>query len=244
MDTSGAGSPGGDTADPIERDLGMLQLSDSFFPTGLFATSNGLEYLFSEKRIGGADDLADLLRVSIAQQAGPTDCVAFADAFDSARRGDLDGVVRADGALFATKTIRETRDASTRSGIQLAKCVAEFAGGDGMLARYLACVSEKRARGVFPVALAVCCSALKIEKKRGMTMMLYGFSVAVAGAALRLGMIQHIEAQQIIHRTKPVIARAVRDHSDGSVSDMWQFCPQMDIVQMSHAKMDPKMFIT
>jgi len=36
--------------DEIEQELGVMQLSDSFFPTGIFTTSNGLEFLFSEKK--------------------------------------------------------------------------------------------------------------------------------------------------------------------------------------------------
>ena len=31
-------------------------------------------------------------------------------------------------------------------------------------------------------------------------MFLYGFTVGIVGAALRLGLIQHIEGQKIIHR--------------------------------------------
>ena len=39
--------------DEMEQELGVMQLSDSFFPTGIFATSNGLEFLFTEKKIQG-----------------------------------------------------------------------------------------------------------------------------------------------------------------------------------------------
>jgi len=38
-------------------DLSLMQISDSFFPTGLYTMSNGLETLFSEKRITGMDEL-------------------------------------------------------------------------------------------------------------------------------------------------------------------------------------------
>ena len=34
--------------DEINEELAVMQLSDSFFPTGLYATSNGLEFLFSK----------------------------------------------------------------------------------------------------------------------------------------------------------------------------------------------------
>ena len=37
--------------DEINEELAVMQLSDSFFPTGLYATSNGLEFLFSNNEI-------------------------------------------------------------------------------------------------------------------------------------------------------------------------------------------------
>ena len=36
-------------SEPSIADLSFLQLSDSFFPTGLYTTSNGLELLFYDK---------------------------------------------------------------------------------------------------------------------------------------------------------------------------------------------------
>ena len=46
-------------------DLSLLQLSDSFFPTGLYTMSNGLETVFSEKKIAGIDDLYELIKTNI-----------------------------------------------------------------------------------------------------------------------------------------------------------------------------------
>ncbi len=112
--------------DEIERELGVMQLSDSFFPTGIFATSNGLEFLFTEKKIQGMTDLVEIIRTNIIQQIGPSDCVALANAFDSASKHDFDKVSEADNIVFATKSIKEIRDASVRSGVQLIKCVSEF----------------------------------------------------------------------------------------------------------------------
>ena len=57
--------------DEIEQELGVMQLSDSFFPTGIFTTSNGLEFLFSEKKIHGIVDLIELIRINIIQQITP-----------------------------------------------------------------------------------------------------------------------------------------------------------------------------
>ena len=55
------------------EELGIMQLSDSFFPTGLFATSNGLEFLHQAKKISSQQELYELIKISINQQVGPAD---------------------------------------------------------------------------------------------------------------------------------------------------------------------------
>ncbi|MCH7647316.1 MAG: urease accessory protein, partial [Thaumarchaeota archaeon] len=213
--------------DEIEQELGVMQLSDSFFPTGIFATSNGLEFLFTEKKIKGMIDLIEMIRINIIQQIGPSDCVALANAFDSANKQDFDKVVEADSMVFATKSIKEIRSASVRSGVQLIKCVSEFVKDDKILNQYKKNVIKNKAHGVFPVSFAVCCNALKIKKEKSMAMMLYGFTVGIVGAALRLGLIQHFEGQKIIHSIKPIISQTIKEYSNKSLFEMWQFAPQV-----------------
>jgi len=230
--------------DEIEQELGVMQLSDSFFPTGIFTTSNGLEFLFTEKKIQGMTDVIDMIRINIIQQMGPSDCVALANAFDSANKHDFDKVIEADNIVFATKSIKEIRNASVRSGVQLIKCVSEFVKDDEILNQYKNNIIKNEAHGIFPVAFAICCNALKIKKEKSMTMLLYGFTVGVVGAALRLGLIHHFEGQKIIHSIKPIISQTIKEYSNKSLFEMWQFAPQVDIIQMSHEKLDSKMFIT
>jgi len=228
----------------IEQELGVMQLSDSFFPTGIFATSNGLEFLFKEKKIQGMTDLIEIIETSINQQIGPSDCVALANVIDDANKNNFDKVIEADNIVFATKPIKEIRNASVRSGVQLIKCVSEFVNDNKILNQYRDDITKNKAHGVYPVAFAVCCNALEIKKEKSMAMMLYGFTVGIVGAALRLGLIQHFEGQKIIHSLKPIISKTIKEYSNKSLLEMWQFAPQVDITQMSHEKMDSKMFIT
>lgn len=231
--------------DEIEKELGVIQLSDSFFPTGIYATSNGLEFIFAQKKIHSMKDLTNLIKIMITQQIGPSDCVALGNVFDSANKYDFDQIVKADNIVFSTKPIKEIRNASVRSGIQIIKCVTEFVKDDKILNQYKDNIIKNKVHGIFPVAFAVCCNALKIKKEKSMMMMLYGFTVSIVGAALRLGLIHHFEGQKIIHSIKPIISQAIKEHSDKkTLLEMWQFAPQIDIVQMSHEKMDSKMFIT
>ena len=230
--------------DEINEELAVMQLSDSFFPTGLYATSNGLEFLFSNNEIKGIKDIQSMIKVNIEQQIGPSDCIALSNAFTNAEKKDFKEIIQADEIAFIMKPIKETRNASVNSGIQLIKCVSEFVKDNDMLNEYKKAIKEKRIHGIFPVAFAICCNALKIRKEKSLTMLLYGFTVSVIGAGLRLGLIQHLEGQKILHEIKPIIIQTLIENSNKSLFDMWQFAPQFDIIQMSHEKMDSKMFIT
>jgi urease accessory protein len=75
-------------------------------------------------------------------------------------------------------------------------------------------------------------------------MMLYSLSVSLVGAALRLGMVQHLEGQRIIHELKPSMLKTVKNNIDRPLTSMWQFVPDIDIIQIAHERMASKMFIT
>ena len=47
-------------------DLTLMQLSDSFFPSGLYTMSNGLETIFDEKRVSSENDVHDFLEVFLS----------------------------------------------------------------------------------------------------------------------------------------------------------------------------------
>ena len=232
------------TTDNLAEELDMMQLSDSFFPTGLFATSNGLESLFLNKKINTAHELIEFNKVYLEQQLGPSDCIVLANTHDFAKSLNFKKIKELDSICSSIRIIKETREASFRSGIQLARCVKEFQNNDELLNWYYDEIQNGSVTGVYPVSFAICCNALGIKKEKVLLMFLYGFVVSNVGAALRLGMIQHFEGQKIIHSLKPLMAKIAKENSNKPIEEMWQFSPQIEINQMYHEKMDSKMFIT
>lgn len=225
-------------------DISMLQLSDSFFPTGMYSTSNGLEALFYSGKKLNAAEFRDLIKMCIESQMGPADCTALGNAYESAAKGDVAGVIQIDRMLYCMKLVQEIRNASARSGTQMLRCVNSFVKENKVLNGYAEAIKKGEAYGPYPVALAVASSALGVQKRKAGLAMLYSFSVGIVGAALRLGMFQHFEGQKIIHELKPVIETAVVAYVNRPAEGMWQFAPQMDIVQIAHEQMHNKMFIT
>jgi urease accessory protein len=204
--------------------------------------SNGLEALFKKKKIKECE-LQGIIQVFLERQIGPADCCALGNAYESAAKSDLAGVLAADDALFSIKLVQEVRSASARSGAQLVRCVRTFSE-DKILDGYAGAIKKGKTTGMYPVAFAVACAALCIPKQEAGAVMLYAFCVSMAGAALRLGAIDHVAAQKMLHGLKPAIARTARENIDRPLGSMWQFAPALDILQMEHEQMDSKMFIT
>lgn len=226
--------------------LGTLQLADSFFPTGMYTTSHGLEALLYTKRLKiiHPRELQEMIKIYLEYQIGPADCTALGNSYSCSERNDLNGLHEIDRTIFSMKLVREIRDASTRSGTQLIRCLVSFITNDELLKNFNESIKAGLANGVYPVALAIACKALDISRNNAGMVMLYGFTVSMVGAALRLGMLQHYDGQRIIHQLKPDILRIVRDCIDRPLASMWQFAPAIDILQIKHEGLSSKMFIT
>ncbi|MDW3654346.1 MAG: urease accessory UreF family protein [Nitrososphaeraceae archaeon] len=228
----------------IDRvDISLLQMSDSFFPTGLYATSNGLESLSQIKKLK-RKDISRFITIQLRQVIGPSDCTALGNAYESCRKRDFASLLTADKSLYFMRMVEETRSASVRSGNQLLKCVSSFTKYKKVLRVYQNAISNGNATGVYPVSLGVATWSLDIPKNKAGLILFYGFAVSVIGAALRLGILEHLESQQIIHELRPVILESIMKNIERPISNMWQFAPGLDILQMKHEMMDSKMFIT
>jgi len=196
------------------------------------------------KRLRNVQDLRGLLEVYIRQQIGPTDCNALSKAIEFAKRSELEKLVEVDRITYAMKLCQETRNASARSGTQMLRCIGTFVKNDELLNKYLVAIREGKASGIYPVALGVACHIFGIPKAKAATMMLYAFTVSVVGAAIRLGVVTHFDAQNVIHGLKPEILEAARQNTERPLSDMWQFATEIDIFQMAHEQMSSRMFIS
>ena len=225
------------------KEISMLQLSDSFFPTGLYATSSGLEALSQTKKLN-SKDIFQFISMQLQQVIGPSDCTAMGHAYEACKKKDIVSLLHADESLYYMKLIEETRIASTRSGNQLLKCVSTFAKNKKMLKEYQIAISKGKATGVYAVSFGVVTNSLNIPKKKAGMMLLYGLTVSIVGAAMRLGILEHFEGQKIIHELGPRILYAVSKNIDRPISSMWQFAPNLDILQMKHETLNSKMFIT
>jgi urease accessory protein len=223
-----------------DHEFHLMQLADSFFPSGMFGQSGGLESFVKSGRVKGGNDILHFIRRQIKFQLVPCDCAVMFAVLAAAKKGDLARAVAADNLYYSMKLVKEVRTASTRSGRQLLNCVVNITS-DSFAKRFYAKVEARDSDGTYPACLAVAANALAIPEKSTLRMMVYSYCVSIVGSAVRLGIITHIEGQNVLTRLARVANSA---KSTKRINELWQLTPVTEILQMQHEQDDLRMFIT
>jgi urease accessory protein len=220
--------------------LATLQLADSFFPTGMFTQSHGLES-FVAAGVTSAAQLEPLLHSYLLHIAASGD--ALAARWVARAAGDLDLVAQIDERLEATKLSSEGRLVSRRCGGRVLLLGADVFGGAG-LREYAARVAAGHAHGHQAVALALVAAAAGLEEGASVAVELHSFAVSLVGAAVRLGAIDHTAAQRLLLRARPIMATAADAGAQMDWRDIGGFAPQIELMQFQHAYAQMHMFVS
>ena len=188
-------------------------------------------------------DIFDFLVVTLVRQLWTSYSVSLSPADSCAQNNDMLGIIECDDTLCSMNLIQESRTASCRAGSQMLKCVSAISPNT-LLETYTQKINENESPGMHPVVTGVCSFVMGVKKEQASQMMMYGFCVSVTGAALRLGIIDHIQSQKILHEINPKIQQILEKFSDTQINDCYQFSHKYDLYQMNQENQISKMFIT
>jgi urease accessory protein len=222
--------------------LGSLQLADSFFPSGLFTLSHGLEAFVQAGQVG-PESLEALLADYLRYSFGPAEGVALACAHRSVEAEDVALAVRADVRLTAVKLPREARETSRRAGRQLLHLARDTFGGAALDA-YAPHVRDNRAPGNHVVVLGLAMGTLGISREQAVAGELYALASSAVAAAVRMTMIDHRVAQAVLHALKPIIADVAGSNCAKGVRDIASCSPRIDIMAMRHERAEVRLFMS
>lgn len=214
-----------------------LQHGDSFFPGGGVSFSWGLEALHRDGQLARQDDVARFLsgqlRCRWAMLDRPVLIAALGRADDSTQLADLDKLVE---ALALT---REFREASRRLGGALLD-VHEKLGTRGA-ADYRRRVRSGEAPGHLAVAQGVVWGALGLSASYAAAVSAHTLCTGILGAAIRLGLIGHIDTQRCLTGVKQEIA-GILSNPPPALDEIGAFAPHLDVASMRHENQSVRLF--
>jgi urease accessory protein len=220
--------------------LNGLRFIDSFFPTGGFAYSSGLEAAVQAGLVRTASDLTRYVEDSLRFGLAPREAVAAARAHQAASVGQLGLALDADRELDAMKLVKEARLASCQMGRQVMKIAGTQAGAAPLLLCYREAIEDARTPGHFPVSMGVTLGAIGWTRSDAVAAFLYHSIAGYLSAALKLLSIGQQEGQRLIEQWLPLVSRLSEGVDPAAPLISWT--PVHDLYAMRHRRLASRLF--
>jgi urease accessory protein len=222
--------------------LTVLQFADSFFPSGATAFSWGLESFCEDAMIGGPGQIAEVLEALLEGRWAGFDRPLMAAAYGACTPAGacwMSAVVALDSLCEAMTLSDGIRSASRRLGTTQLK--VHSALGLAEAATYLDQISSDPLKGHLPIAQGLIGRGLGLSLGECEAMAAFGQCVSVVGAAIRLGLIGHLDGQKLLSRCRSSIA-AIQATPPPALDDLWNAAPGLEIAAMRHEPRRARMF--
>jgi len=229
--------------------LTLLQLVDSFFPTGAFAHSYGLETYVQIGLVADQPSCEELLRNALLEGIRNTDAIALALAYKSAQTyanapdASISRITDLDMRLTALKLSRESRNGSVHIGKQFLRNARQLVP-HATLDAYEKRIRSKDCAGHHAIAFGLVAAAASIELPIALLGFLHAYVVGHVSAAVRLIPLGATDGQLTIHALHPHLPEIAEFAQNANFDDFAAFTPGLDIRSMQHERLYSRLFIS
>ncbi len=220
--------------------LNGLRFVDSFFPSGGYAFSSGLEAAVQGGAVRNAEDLSRYVVELLTIGIGERDAVAAGLAHDAYVFGSLKIAFKADRELEAMKLGRESRAASRQMGRQIIRLAADQLTRQSLIEDYLAAVEAEQTPGHLAVTVGLTLAAAGWSKEDTIAAFLYHTATGFVAAAMKLLPLGQREGQRLLESWLEVIERVSHKAAHQHVLQSWS--PIQDIYAMRHSRLESRLF--
>jgi urease accessory protein len=218
--------------------LAALWQSDTAFPSGGFAFSNGVEG--SAAILCGLDrtSLASLVETALSRRWATSDCVALLHAFHAC---NIERLAEIDAAYEAAAVTEPVRTGSSRGGRAFLTTHLRLAtpGAEALSAA----VAEKRCVGHLSVAQGWIWRRCGLSEEGAIAASAYGLAAAMTNAAVRLGAVGALDAQGVLADCLPLIADLAQAAFDPADPVLFtSAAPWLDVAIVRQARARVRLF--
>ncbi len=217
-----------------------LRYLDTFFPSGGFAFSSGVETAVQEGNVRTSQDLNRYVADYLWWGLGRCEAVALARSHHAAGRRNLKDVIRVDLALESMKLCRETRTASRQMGRSLFHNAVHRENAGGVFEAFRETVDSGRSPGHWAVVLGVTLHTSGWDQPSAVAGLLYQACVGFVSASYKLLSIGQREGQHLLETWLPLMVELSRTIDADTPMTSW--APVQDIYAMRHAQLTPRLF--
>jgi len=210
----------------------LLQLSDSLFPVGAFAYSDGMESAAASGKLRDGESLKIWIDHYLDHVFVPCEGLAFLQCADAFQNDDMERIQTIDEELTAMRPASAVRESSRVIGKRLMTTYSGLAG--------MSLFELKHCNA--PVAYAIALSHRGIDIRSGLLAFAYTRLSGMVSASLRIISLGQQEAHGILSQALEQLPAAVIRIIEMRHEPLRSFTPMMDIEQMNHRHMYSRLF--
>jgi urease accessory protein len=214
-----------------------LQLSDSFFPVGAFAYSDGLETAANNRLVSDAVTLGGWMEHFVESVFVPCEGLALAKCMRALSIGDIQTVMAIDEELTAIRPASSVRASSTGVGKRLLSLYRSLAADEGFET-----LSLQLPEGNAATAYALVFWHRQLTAREALLAFGYNRLAGIVSGGLRLISIGHQQGQVLLTRTLKGLPDAADRILQNIDEPLRSFSPMLDIQQMNHQYVYSRMF--
>ncbi|MFT4115300.1 urease accessory protein UreF [Bradyrhizobium sp.] len=218
--------------------LALLQLADSAYPAGGFAFSWGLEGLAADGMLANRNELDRIIADQLARRWATMERILLRQAFCAV---DCKAIARIDRLAEAGTPSAEMREGSRRAGRALLGVWVKLDGPLSVAYRQL--VSSDARLGHLPVAQAIVSRDAEFTLEATELMSGWTLVTGLVSAAVRLGIVGHVDAQRSQTAARGLLAELLADVPSPDAQPA-SFTPFIDIAVSRGPLRHVRMFTT
>ena len=218
-------------------DLAALQFGDSFFPSGAVSFSLGLEMLHADGIVADTATLEEFLTDQVMERWATAERAFFAAAHRACP--DWPAVADIDALQEAMTLPRELREGSRKGGAALLGVHARMKTPGAQTYRERLRAGE--AHGHLAVVQGVVLAGAGLDIERAEAVSLHGLCATILGAALRLGVIGHLDGQIMLRGLRPRMAALLAQPAPG-LEEVRSYAPLADVAAARHEEAPVRLF--
>lgn len=223
--------------------LGLLQAGDSFYPTGSYAHSFGLEGLVQQNVVRDRSTLREFLFRSALPALRHTDLPLAAHAWHAFATPDWEKLRELSVLSSALRTSREARAASENIGRQRAELCATL--HDSLLAQEFIrrAIAESWPFSA-PISAALEGRVLGAPLSAVLVGVAYSSLAALISAAMKILRLGQNGAQSLLSEALAAMPPIIAAAENTPLNEIGWFNPWLDVASARHETADARMFIS
>ena len=213
---------------------------DTFFPSGGFAFSSGLEAAVQEGNVRTSEDLNRYVADYLWWGMGKCEAVALAQAHMASSKGQVEAIIKIDKALESMKLCQETRAASRQMGRSVIQNTVHLEERQEILPTYQEAIKTGHSPGHLAVTLGVHFQSVGWSQQQAIAGFLYQSGIGFVSASYKLLPIGQREGQRLLATWTPLmveLSQTITAHTP-----MMAWAPIQEIYAMRHSQLTTRIF--